>query len=508
MLLSLRIVLRLLLLGLAGLASMMMAQGTFTATGSMTTARAGHTATLLLDGTVLIAGGLGNPNAPTGMAVLASAELYDPLNGTFAATGAMTSPRYMHQATLLADGRVLIVGGLGPEPNRPFASADMPIYTAELYDPTTGTFTSTGATLTTTVGAAVSLRSGEVLIVGGAAPPPFPTAAAAELYDPAQGMFASTGEYAGSVFHYGLFSDFTATLLPDGRVLIAGGGDSSDYSGGAVSQLYDARSGEFSLTGGMFTHQESLRESTATLLANGGVLVAGGADDFGDLASAQLYDASTGTFRSTGNMTTSRVSHTATLLPDGTVLMAGGGNAAYDAIRLASADVYDPLIGTFSATGDMAMARFSHTATLLPDGTVLIAGGGAGYYTATSSAELYRPPVLQAAPSLLSLSGTGRGQGAIQHADTYQVASATNPAAAGEALVIYCAGLAAGSVIPPQVTIGGRMAEVLWFGNTPGFVGLNQVNVRVPSGVAAGPDISVRLTYLNRPSNEVTIGLR
>jgi hypothetical protein len=506
MLLNIGIVLRLLFLGLAGHASMMMAQGIFTATGSMTTARAGHTATLLLDGRVLIAGG--HLYTATGTAVFASAELYDPTSGTFTATGAMIRPRYMHIATLLADGRVLIVGGLGPAPNTPFASADVPVYTAELYDPSTGTFTSTGATLTTTVGAATLLPSGEVLIAGGAAPPPFPTAATAELYDPAQGVFASTSEYAGSIFHYGLFSDFTATLLSDGRVLIAGGGDSSDYSGGAVSQLYDPRSGAFSLTGGIFTHPETLSASTATLLVNGRVLVAGGADDFGVLASAELYDASTGTFTPTGNMTTRRVSHTATLLPDGTVLMAGGGNESYYAIRLASADVYDPLIGTFSATGDMTMARFSHTATLLPDGTVLIAGGGTGYYTSTSSAELYRPPLLQAAPSLLSLSGDGLGQGAIQHADTYQVASSSNPAVAGEILSIYCTGLAGGSVIPPQVAIGGRLAEILFFGNTPGYAGLNQVNVQVPGGITPGNAVPVRLNYLGRPSNKVTIGVR
>jgi hypothetical protein len=129
--------------------------------------------------------------------------------------------------------------------------------------------------------------------------------------------------------------------------------------------------------------------------------------------------------------------------------------------------------------------------------------GSAGYdFYVTTRKRLEEP-----APVLLSLSGAGSGQGAILHPGTSQVASSSNPAIIGEALEIYCTGLVDGSTAPPQITIGDRVAEILFFGKAPGLDGVNQVNVRVP-GISPGPAVPVRLTYLGRLSNEVTIGVR
>jgi hypothetical protein len=203
-------------------------------------------------------------------------------------------------------------------------------------------------------------------------------------------------------------------------------------------------------------------------------------------------------------MNTARESHTATLLPDGTVLVAGG----FGGQILSSVELYDPITGTFTGAGSLITERCCHTATLLNDGTVLIAGGFSFGSGDTTSAERYTPSVPTPAPVLFSVSGDGQGQGMILHGATHQTVSPNNPATAGENLDIYSVGLTDGSVIPPQVIIGGRMADVVSFGNAPGWPGVSQINVRVPSGIASDPGVSVRLIYLGRTSNEVRIAIQ
>ena len=488
---DLGLVLVLILLGVAGPDATALAQspGTFTATGGMTTPRALHTATLLTNGKVLIAGGVAGFNPITGFNPLTAAELYDPDSGTFRLIADMTAPRFGHTSTLLPDGRVLIAGGSATP------RALLPTNGAEIYDPSTGTFAAIGNMISGHVcQQATLLGNGKVLILGGdgangRVPP-------AELYDPATGTFAPTGAYASDIAGFNSCQGAASTLLPDGRVLIIWEED--------AAELYDPDAGSFTPTHKPVALSYNDGLPTATLLMNGKVLVAGGADDSGIHTSAELYSTSTGTFTGTGNMTTGRNGQTATLLPDGSVLMAG--TLLFGGAILASTELYDPVSGTFTSAGDMTTPRGSgQTATLLNNGRVLIAG--ANGTALSSTAELYTPRVLVSAPVLFSLSG-GRGQGAVWHATTGEIASPSGPAVAGEALSLYTTSLAEGGVIPPQVTIGGRLAEILFFGDAPGYPGYNQVNFRMPSGVATGSAISVRLTYIGRPSNEVTIGVR
>ena len=474
-----------LLLCVVGVSGYAQSPGTFTATGSMTTPRVSHAATLLLDGRVLIAGGEYDVSS------LSSAEIYDPATGTFTPTGSMTRPRYTHSATLLPNGRVLIAGGFGPIESTKSGDCPLPsscgyLMSAEIYDPSSGTFTVTGDMIALG-GPAVLLPDGRVFLsahVGSSAgaPPPH-----AQLYDPSNATFSATRAETPE--------EYLATLLPNGQVLLTG-----DFAGDG--ELYDPSTDTFSPT-------NNINYETATLLMNGKVLFISDPEDdlFHFNNEAQLYEPSTSTYAAAGSMTIARDQHRATLLPDGTVLIAGsellGGGA------LANAEIYDPVLGTFGPTGSMITARYSHNATLLNNGQVLVTGGQFALFPATtSSAELYTPSRLVPAPVLFSLSGDGPGQGAIWHAATGQVASAANPAVAGEALSMYTTSLANGGVIPPQVAVGGRLAQVLYFGAAPGYPGYNQVNFLVPGGVPPGPAVPVRLAYIGRSSNAVTVGVQ
>jgi Galactose oxidase, central domain/Kelch motif len=308
---------------------------TWTATGPMVTPGWQFAAAGLLDGRVLVASADGTAT---------SAELYDPSTGSWTATGSMGTARYDTTLTLLDDGKVLLAGGdtVAPSFNPSVASA-------ELYDPVTGSWTPTGSMGSARSGhTATLLRNGKVLVAGGSNDNDTLSyrLASAELYDPGTGRWTPTHDMTE------VRQSHTATLLLDGRVLVVGGsgvfavepGQQLRQGISKTAELYDPTTGSWTAAGSL---RAPLLGFTATLLPDGRVLVAGGLGNRDVLAStsAELFDPITGTWATTSDMIQGRAQHTTTLLPDGTVLVAGG-ISGHDAGQitgwLASAELYDP----------------------------------------------------------------------------------------------------------------------------------------------------------------------
>jgi Big-like domain-containing protein/galactose oxidase-like protein len=297
------------------------ASGTFSPTGSMAAARYGHTATLLNNGMVLIAGG---QNAVT---LFSSAEIYNPANGTFTPAGSMINGREEHVATLLNNGKVLITGG--------FSNLGL-IANAELYDPAAGTFTPTGSmTIPRGYLTATLLNNGMVLIA---------YSGSSELYDPPTGTFTPT-------VNNNVFSSGMATLLNNGKVLLAGGG-----SNPLLAELYDPATGTFTF-GGDMTAFAGLAGPPETLLNNGMVLISG--DQGNHISDPELYDPATGTFTPSGALAPGPEKNTATLLSNGMVLIAGGFSRDFGSI--ASAELYNPATLTPAGLVSIAVSPLSPT---------------------------------------------------------------------------------------------------------------------------------------------------
>ncbi len=351
------------------------ASGTWAPTGTMRSARDGHTATILTNGRILAAGGTNNGVA------LTSAELYNPAAGTWASTGSMNVARTNARAVVLSNGSVLVVGGCVND------CLSATTKSAELYNPTAGTFTATGSMVQARAEFAVTLlANGQVLVAGGCTAFDVNGCASvtnkAEIYNPATGTWKATGALRGARHA------MTATLLPSGKVLVPGGATAASDAVNS-SEIYDPTAKTWALGLKMVTARS---DYASIMLGTGKVLFMGGENINGvGINKAELYNPSTGKFTATGNMTATREEHPAVLLANGNVLVSGGIKKTLTTERpLASAELYNPTTGTWTATGSMSNARAGHTSTVLHNGNVVNAGGSDAV-NELSSTELYTP---------------------------------------------------------------------------------------------------------------------
>jgi hypothetical protein len=326
----------------------------------------GSAATITLrNGKVLIAGGV------NGASVTATAELYDPATGEFTTTGNMIAARQDPMWAMLDDGRILIAGG---------TQASV-LATAEIYNPATGVFSPTGSLIAARFGSVmVKLLDSRVLVTGGVNASNT-VLSSSEIYDPATGLFTTTGSLVAARFQA------SAVLLPNGNVLVSGGTTNSTDPL-STAEIYNTAAGTFATTGAMV---HARQKHVAVLLKSGKALLISGQDTSTTFtATCELFDPLSGTFSATGSITTGRFGHSAALLQNGKVIVVGGITVVVATpTPLSSAYLYDPDAGTFSLSGAMPYAVFGSNAAPLQDGNVLFPGGLATLTSSVNTAVVY-----------------------------------------------------------------------------------------------------------------------
>lgn len=348
----------------------------WTTTASLKTARFGHTATLLPNGKVLVVGGDSAPISeafmPTARNYVSGVEQYDPAAKTWTTTGNLHTARMGHTSTVLPNGKVLVVGGWS-DPNSPRTEV-------ELYDTATHTAVAGPSPAILHLNhTATMLPNGKVLVVGGRANGQ--SAYVCELYDPASNTWI-----AGPTMLEPRQTHM-ATLLPSGKVLVLGGYGESGQSLGP--ELYDPDTNTWASA----AKPSDRRWSTATLLHSGKVLLIPWMSMAGT-AATEIYEPASNTWSVAAPITTSNSGHTATLLPNGNVMMIGGGDYYVKSGRSYGSEVatlFDANANTWVQADKLILgSRLAHAATLLPNGSVLVVGGVMGS-TAQAEAALYGP---------------------------------------------------------------------------------------------------------------------